>query len=71
MQDYLKNPMFDSLHTHRRYWPPGLVDRRGGGGATITLRPLGAITKKGMMNGKFYPGGGGGGGLGMRNCKVL
>ena len=30
-QDYLNNPMFDSLNHHRRYWPH---DR------TITLRPL-------------------------------
>lgn len=31
-QDYLNNPMFDSLNHHRRYWPHS--DR------TITLRPL-------------------------------
>jgi len=31
--DYLNNPMFDSLHSGRRYWP-GSTDR------TITLKPL-------------------------------
>ena len=39
-QDYLKNPMFDSLNHRNRYWPN--ADR------TITLRPLNArkINKK-------------------------
>jgi len=30
--DYLNNPMFDSLHSNRRYWP--------GADRTITLKPL-------------------------------
>jgi hypothetical protein len=37
-QDYLNNPMFDSLNHHRRYWPQ---DR------TITLRPLTSKAKNG------------------------
>ena len=37
-QDYLKNPMFDSLNHRSRYWPN--ADR------TITLRPLNATTRK-------------------------
>lgn len=36
-QDYLKNPMFDSLNHRSRYWPN--ADR------TITLRPLNATRK--------------------------
>ena len=36
-QDYLNNPMFDSLHHQRRYWPN--VER------TITLKPLGQFAK--------------------------
>ena len=49
-QDYLNNPMFDSLNAsrHRRYWPSS-----GGGGSglsssdrTITLRPLVTSTKR-------------------------
>lgn len=38
-QDYLNNPMFDSLNHHRRYWPHD---------KTITLRPL---TSKGKNSG--------------------
>lgn len=54
-QDYLNNPMFDSLHQNRRYWPSS--ER------TITLRPLGSLAKKNahkkvpMMN--------------LNSCKVL
>ena len=35
-QDYLNNPMFDSLNHHRRYWPHE---------RTITLRPLTSRSK--------------------------
>ena len=52
-QDYLNNPMFDTLH-HRRYWP---TER------TITLRPLGNITKKNVMNKKLP--------INRNSCKVL
>lgn len=52
-QDYLNNPMFDSLH-HRRYWP---TER------TITLRPLGNITKKNVINKKLP--------INRNSCKVL
>ena len=43
-QDYLNNPMFDSLNAsrHRRYWPTSgsSIDR------TITLRPFMSTTKR-------------------------
>lgn len=51
--EYLNNPMFDSLNTHRnpRSW---ISDRK-----TITLRPLAQLTKK--RSSHSHLGGGGGG----------
>lgn len=43
-QDYLNNPMFDSLNHHRRYWPH---DR------TITLRPLTSRAKNSGLHRKM------------------
>ena len=42
-QDYLNNPMFDSLNAsrYRRYWPTGTSSDR-----TITLRPLMSTPKR-------------------------
>jgi hypothetical protein len=42
-QEYLSNPMFDSLqHRHRLYWP--INDR------TITLKPLTTLKNKGLQH---------------------
>lgn len=43
-QDYLNNPMFDSLNHHRRYWPHD---------KTITLRPLATKAKNSGLHRKM------------------
>ena len=43
-QDYLNNPMFDSLNHHRRYWPHE---------RTITLRPLTSRAKNSGLHRKM------------------
>ena len=62
-QDYLNNPMFDSLNNQRthRYWPHNSSSDRG----TITLRPLTSkkLTTSGALHRKM---------MGPRSaCKVL
>ena len=63
-QDYLNNPMFDSLHQRRRYWPG---EGSGGvGGDTIKLRPLSHLTKRNVISAhKRLPP------MGRNSCKVL
>ena len=71
-QDYLSNPMFDSLHQQqrRRYWPGGASGGGIGGsgigvGDTITLRPLSNLTKKNVMSAhRRLP-------MSKNSCKVL
>jgi len=56
-QEYLSNPMFDSLQSrHRLYWP--INDR------TITLKPLSSLTKTKGLQHKIQK-------TGKNSCKVL
>ncbi len=59
-QDYLNNPMFESLHSHqRRYWPSPSTDM------TITLRPLSQLAKRNVGKKTFGSRGS------ISACKVL